>query len=175
MDMVSPRRRGAPGAGSSIEISNRSRPIGRTQPGNPHFSCVEMTIEQKVSNLSREGLVMTSSMVISTKNIGPGISGSTMPSHSGTSSLSSARNECPAICLHKSSMHYRASDPAGPRPFIYFIFVEMSIELYPGKTPLIYRRPSGLRRPTRGSSPKLVELSTQLTQHAAGWFRRHVQ
>ena len=68
-------------------------------------------------------LLTFSSKVISAKMIGPGISGS-MPSHSGTSSLSSARNECP-ICLHKSSMHYRASNP-GPRPFI---FVEITIEL----------------------------------------------
>ena len=41
-----------------------------------------MTIELNVTYLSREGLVTFSSMVISTKMIGPGISGS-MPSHSG--------------------------------------------------------------------------------------------
>ena len=45
---------------------------------------VEITIELDVTNLTREGLVTSSSIVISTKMIGPGISGST-PSHSGHS------------------------------------------------------------------------------------------
>ena len=43
---------------------------------------VEMTIELDVTNLSREGLVASSSTPISTKMIGPGISGSA-PSYSG--------------------------------------------------------------------------------------------
>ena len=43
---------------------------------------VVMTIEPDVTNQSREGLVTSGSMVITTKMIGPGISGS-IPSHSG--------------------------------------------------------------------------------------------
>ena len=43
---------------------------------------VAMTIEPDVTNQSREGLVTSGSMVITTKLIGPGLSGS-IPSHSG--------------------------------------------------------------------------------------------
>ena len=81
-----------------------------------------MTIEPDVTNPKREGLVTSGSMVITTKMIGPGYSGS-MPSHSGKT-LPIPRLQRMLNRPHKPFMHYWASNP-GPRPFI---FIEKTIE-----------------------------------------------
>ena len=70
---------------------------------------VEITIELDVANPSRVRLVTSSSMVNSTKMIGPGISGST-PSHSGN--LAGLHPYPPLATNAQSNIYdYRASNP----------------------------------------------------------------
>ena len=77
-----------------------------------------MAIEPNVTNPSRDRLVTFGSMVITTKMIGPGISGS-IPSHSG--------NLVPYPRSQRMPICHRVSNP-GPR-LGPFIFIEVTIEL----------------------------------------------